>query len=889
MSTPDPRLSRREFLGAALAAPVLAEQLRGAAESQPPNVPPILTVDRARLLAAADLVYEKPPARSEEGIPVGNGRVGSLVWTTPDAIRLQVNRADVYANDSATTSFFERHSDYCGGCAFVDVALGGAGRDVFPASGFRQRLSVHDGLLTLDGAGVTARVLAWPQRDVMAIAIDDRREAPEPMRVDLRMLRYASQYFGAELERMVESHTVAVQTRNHRAESRLEVRGGDVALAQEFREGRFVCRSAVVARVVGRPSRARVASETTASVTAPAGRGPLLVLVASAASFDEKADVVSAARAALDSAEPLGMRGLAAQTAAWWHDFWSRGLVHLRSTDGVAERVARHYHWFLYVMGASSRGALPPKFNGMLWNTGGDLRTWGAQHWFANLSCYYEALPASNHVELTDPAFDMYSGMRDACAAAARQQWGSEGIYIPETTFFDGLAPLPDDVAAEMRALYTLRKPWAERSARFVEYASVRHPHSSRWNWIESGAWVDGKWTIKERGAGPFGAVTHILGTTAKVAYLYWRRYEYTLDRAWLAERAYPMLRGAAEFYRHFPGMAKGDDGRWHLRGVNSNESVWGATDTDEDMSALRGLLPAAIRASELLGVDTELRAAWRELLGSLAPIPTSDDPRSLRPADYRGPRVFSRGLRPVVRGEGAFLPDRNSLPMWFFDLCGVEARDRETLSTAAATFDAFFPKGITADTPVSVLSKEAIAAASLGRADAVRHLVPSQIDALRPERGTAYRGGGVLANRMTLREGPQALDAQRLGRAAEALQLALLQSAPPAPAEEPIIHVFPAWPAEWDADYTLRARGAFLVTSSVRGGRVGFVELESLAGGECRLRNPWRESSVVLWRDGARGERLTGSLLTFATRRGERVVVVPDGDTPAAHRHAVP
>jgi hypothetical protein len=32
-------------------------------------------------------------------------------------------------------------------------------------------------------------------------------------------------------------------------------------------------------------------------------------------------------------------------------------------------------------MASSSRGKFPPKFNGMLWNTGGDLRSWGAQHW----------------------------------------------------------------------------------------------------------------------------------------------------------------------------------------------------------------------------------------------------------------------------------------------------------------------------------------------------------------------------------------------------------------------------------------------------------------------------------------------------------------------------
>ena len=87
-----------------------------------------------------------------------------------------------------------------------------------------------------------------------------------------------------------------------------------------------------------------------------------------------------------------------------------------------------------------------------------------------------------------------------------------------------------------MRDLYLLRKPWDQRSDRFKEFASTKHPHSSRWNWIGGGKWVEGQWEITERGFGPFGPVTHNLGTTGKVAYLYWRRYEYTLDEAWLRD-----------------------------------------------------------------------------------------------------------------------------------------------------------------------------------------------------------------------------------------------------------------------------------------------------------------------------------------------------------------
>jgi len=887
MHSNDNRHSRRAFLATGLGSAVSAN-LASAEQASPPAPSNPFDVDFRPLISRADLHYDRPVPRSEEGIPIGNGRMGSLVWTTPAQLRFQINRADVYANNCATNSFFERHNDYCGGCAYLDIDFGSSGEEPFPESGFPQHLSVYDGTLSIEGRNLAARVMAWPHQDVMMVDGNDRRPTPAPVSVTLRMLRYETKYFGNQLETFVRDHIVTVQNRNHTAASQLIARGGRIALTQEFREGEYCCKTAVAVAISGREPKARILNETDVQATAVPGSGAFSIRIASAASFDPKEDVLAAAFRQLDAAEAKGAAQLVEETQAWWHAFWPRAFVHLHSADGVADLVEQNYHYFLYVMASSSRGKFPPKFNGMIWNTGGDLRTWGAQHWFANLSCYYEAIPATNRWELIDPMFDMYSAMYDACSTAARQQWGSQGMYIPETCYFDGLEKLPDEIASEMRDLYLLRKPWEQRSARFMEFAQTKHPHSSRWNWIQAAVWEKGRLKITERGSGPYGAVTHIYGSTAKIAYWYWRRYEFTLDREWLRQRAYPMIRAAAEFYRNHPNLSKGADGKYHLQWANSNESIYGARDTDEDLSAMRGVVAAVLRASEILNLDAPLRPVWREFLDNLAPLPLSDDPDALRPVNYSGPRVFARGHKPVVKPGGGILPDGNSLPMWFFDLCNVESRDRQTLEVANASFQQYFRNGLTAQTPVSVLSKVPIAAASLGRAEAVRFLVPNQIRALAPERGTAYKNGGVLANRMTLREGPQALDAQRLGRAAEALHLALLQSNPPAPAEDPILHVFPAWPKEWDAAYTLLARGAFLVSSSMRNGRVEFVGIHSQQAATCRLRNPF-DGAVSVYRNGGKTETVEGSLLQLATGKDEHLMIVRAADRPESFRRAVP
>jgi hypothetical protein len=264
--------------------------------------------------------------------------------------------------------------------------------------------------------------------------------------------------------------------------------------------------------------------------------------------------------------------------------------------------------------------------------------------------------------------------------------------------------------------------------------------------------------------------------------------------------------------------------------------------------------------------------------------LPTSDDPDAIKAENYAGPRVYVRGRKPVVKG-GGMLPDGNSLPAWLFDLCNLESTDREALETANNTLTAALRSGPGPNTPVGLLSKVPMAAAQLGRGEQVRYLIPNQMRGLIAQRPGATAN---LANRMSLREGPQALDAEALGRASEALHLALLQSNPPGPAQDPVIRVFPAWPKGWDAAFTLLARGAFLVSSSIEKDQVGFVEIESRAGASCALRNPWGGVAVTLYRDGKKAETLTGSMLRFATRRGERIVVAAGSVAPAQLKRTV-
>jgi hypothetical protein len=821
----------------------------------------LLSVNYSNLVARADLHYAKAVARSEDGIPIGNGRMGTLLWTSPSAFRLQVNRVDVFGNNSASDSFFERHIDYCGGCGFVDVAFSDYGNPVFPADKTRQTLSCYDGLATALGEDVSIRALAWNRRDVIALEVNDRRNHPGTISINLRMLRPA-----------------IARTASHGVLSRFEIQDGKIILIQQFLEGTYYCASALVVAVSGRDAQPRLANDEELQLVTAPGKKPFTVWIASAASFKKDADIVASARAQLDEAAKAGFKGIEQSNREWAASFWNRSFIHLHSADGTADQLEAWYNYYLYLMAATSRGKYPVKFNGMLWTTAGDPRRWGGQYWGANQSCLYNnALDAANHLELLDPMFDMYSGMIDSCALAAKQQWGSDGLFIPETVGFDGLAPLPDDIASEMRQLYLLQKPWAERSQHFLDYAATKIPYSSRWNWIGPGKWVDGRWTYTERGGGPFGPVTHTFGRSAKIAYQYWLRYEYSGDQTWLRDRAYPIIRGIAEFYRNFPNLKKEADGRFHIHHVNSNESVWGATDTDEEISGMMGILPVAMRSSTILGLDADKRALWEDLLAHLAPLPRSDLPDAPPSRASGGEPVWIRGLNPIVRGNGGSRPDGNTMPMWFFDLCTLES-DPATLKIGNATFNAYLQPGTNGMRRTGVLSKVPLVAAIMGRADAVKRLVPGQMQA-----GEA----AVLANRMDLREGYQTTSAQRLGNAADALHTALCQDLPAGPAQPPVIRVFAAWPREWDAEYTLLCRGGFLVTSSLRNGVIEFIEVQSQLGGECRVRNAW-DGDVAIIRAGRKPETISGSLFKFNTQPGETILLLRPGTKPEQYKRTI-
>lgn len=795
----------------------------------------MMTVDYAALVSKADLDLSTPlgVADSEKpGLPIGNGRLGTLLWTpAPSMLAMQLNHTDVFAFRACSVAARGDHQDYGNVCGKVEIAFG---EDVFGPDTTRNQLSVYDALATVSGRGVRIRGLAWHARDVVALEITDERAEPKPVTVDLAMLRPALQESGS-----------------HKAISAVATNGQDIELTQQFLEPKgqpcaydLNSFTAVRARVLGRAAAAEVRGDRV-RLTVPAAAGAFTVLFSVGQSTAEPLGTVqAAAKDGLEAAAAMGTSKLHADNAAYWRDYWSRSFVSMSGSPEL-EEMTRFYLWGHYLAGICLRGNFPPKHSGMIFITQ-EYRVWGSLFWWFNESAQQGWQFEANRLELLEPVFRWNQHARPGYESAARQSWNSRGWYIPETSSWDGPEILPEGQ----------HKPEGHRAG----------VHQSL------------------RGAGWTARNTYNM---AKFATLYYKKYLFTGDETWLKEKAYPALRDTAEFYCGLKAgcqygggcdygpegtviLKKDEDGKYHLYGTMSHEHIWWGKDIIEDLAAMRGIFPVAIALSKKYGVDADRRAEWQEVLENLAPYPRSDMPGAIAGL---GPGTWCQGLAPhgkLRENYGDESPRMGPVIGDFLDALTLESADTQEWAVAMATLDKHPGTG---KKQLCSCGQYAIIPARMGRADLVEIALPAQMrssyDQARPGASHSLQGPGIFMR---------------------ATHEALLLSVAASPVDAPVIHVLEGWPRKWDVDFQLLAKGGFLVSASLKSEAIRFVEIRSQRGGECRIRNPWPGREVALLVEGRKKAVLKDPLLKIDTKAGRHyVLVAADAADPGATGIRVP
>jgi len=533
--------------------------------------------------------YEKPAGEWKEGLPIGNGALAAMICGYAGSARLALNhewlwrgrhrhrqeRARHQRLEEVRKLFFEGKVFEAG--TLANQVFGGDGG----VSGKPNRVDPYQPVGDL-------RILTPHEKpDFYRRELDlDRALATETCISDGRTFR--REYFvhctrpiiairlssgdGEPLDATLEL------TRTADPDCTIERTAGDFRLDMT---GRFVegVRFAVEARLFTHGN-LYSGGESAASV---GFEGAELIIMMSIAVDLEDGDALKICRRQLDKFS-LHWEDLLADHVVGHRQLYRRVRLELGSPGdevSTGERLRRlreggsdegllatYVNLGRYLLICSSRpGGLPANLQGK-WNE--ELKPpWECDlHQDVNLQMNYWPAEVGALGECVEPLFDHVERFLPHGREAARLLYNCRGVWLPIQT-----------------------DPWGRAT-----------PESFGWDvWNAAAAWL---------------------------AQHFWWRYEYTLDKSFLARRAYPLLKDVAAFYEDY--LVRDPRNRWLVPApsqspentfVGGTQPVSLCVGATMDIELIQDVLGHAISAAEVLGVDEPRRARWREMLSQLPPL----------------------------------------------------------------------------------------------------------------------------------------------------------------------------------------------------------------------------------------------------------------------------
>ena len=324
-------------------------------------------------------------------------------------------------------------------------------------------------------------------------------------------------------------------------------------------------------------------------------------------------------------------------------------------------------------------------------------------------------------------------------------------------------------------------------------------------------------------------------------------RFYSTYDLSY-AKMIYPFLVEVANFWESY---LKFEGNRYVITGDAIGEVGDGGSDKNNCLSLglVRMFFKGMIDVSRELGLDKERTNKWNHILAHLSDFPT---------VEVNG----IRRIRGAEAGPGAVRigPDRNDTRVEFQGLV--------------------WPSGVTglgSDPSFLKILKDDVKGwperewinhfngfnTTFPAAVRVGHDPNDILKKLRKQLKTAglpnlwvFGGGGGIENCSGV---PATINEM------------LLQS------HEGILRLFPVWPENQNAKFkSLRAYGAFLVSSEKRDGIVNNVKIISEKGRVCKIENPWKRAKVNLFVNNKSPEVLEGDVLEFNTSVDDYILLEP-------------
>jgi hypothetical protein len=502
------------------------------------------------------------------------------------------------------------------------------------------------------------------------------------------------------------------------------------------------------------------------------------------------------------------------------------------------------YYLRRYLMGSSSRGRFPVVFNGGLWTWNHDVRNWVTQHHW-NTQQQYWGLCSQNDCKLMLPYLNTYFSLISKAEEHAKKR-GAENAIL-----------------------------WSE-------------PHD-----------FFGSMTFWDR-----GDMINNFTPASQIAGYFWDYYQFTCDTAFLAQKAYPFMKKAAEFYVQklqwdslkneyfiFPSQPYENPRSNNLRNPITDRNVIIANFTN------------CINAAKILHTDQSKIKQWQQIVDHLWPIPYQTVPdvdeviaHAWNPDGSIFPKLEERGpwLSHMSASTSSVFPA---------NLLGIDQKNNREFNAMTSMISHRSPS-------VNAISPEPIVAARLGMGNEVLKMMQNGIRRLQhfsqglfynidhwynlslymdsvkkpditTQRDYVYDERAHYPNKLPAKPFIQC-GLEPLSIYGAAVNEMLLQS------NEGKIRIFPAIPDDWATSFKLLARGAFVVSSvKQKDGSIPGIFIESLKGNVCRVVNPWTDSDISVFCLDEKKKKINHKIqeknvIVFNTLSNHNYLIVPKGKESA-------
>jgi len=797
-------------------------------------------------VAQYDLVYLSPPVDPLQGIPLGNGEVGVLLWCEDSKIIAAVNKSDLW--DDASFGPFHNWSreeeDYSTAprhaCrSVVDFKL-----PVFNAlylSDFKARLNLADASLSLEAASPFGKVAlkAFVDHETGTLFYELNSDLSENIPVEVAVERFGSRTFSHWYSQINRDTSIGLSGTEAVADQ------SGVYITQKLSSGTFAAGGRVIQDNGLTTTYVREHSRQ-ATIQLSGSRRKKAQLAFAVTSPVEN-DPLPGLKNTLSQAKEKGVETFRESNAEAWRSVWNRSLM-----DYGDDYLNNLWYLTMYYANASQGGKYPGRFNNGLWAWSSDVQNWNFYfHWNQQQLCW--PLNAAGFHELVAPYLNFRFHSLPQAKKDAREIFKADGAFVSDVTERRGFNSSGEshnhtpvaEIALDFWRQYQytgdrtfLREkalPFIVEAARFFESILVKES--------------DGLYHAKE-GTGYEGWILLKDGLTELV---YSRAlFSAALDALKITGTRLPEATKWKEVLEHLaplPVIPAGENaisaekaGYKLKTGFFKGESC----PADHIFAAGRG-----IKENKMLTVynpaeDSSVNHGLKLLDGIFPSVPSSPVfPSGVIGLSQKGTQLFDE-MSATALLYGSEVTGWDPVPIVLARL-GLAKELHADLARFPSRWQ-IYCNGWGHWGMENEINKDA---EWFFRTNTVKDVKSDEKFPLRmwPFRHMSMESMSVLAT---------------------AMNESLLQS------YDGILRVFPAFPDNKDGRFTLHAEGGFVVSAEIKSGEIQWICVKSLLGNPCKLKLPWNKA--FCWSNlKKKTQEVHGEITEIKTKAGEVIMIFPE------------